>query len=1226
MAGNARFHNKFHRRNHHSIPSTGYPDSGTDPIASQDEPFLGDFYLGGSLSANGSAKIDGNLLVVGNLSALGEFSYIDTVVSVTSALSVVNTGTGPALTVWQYGDQPIARFIDKNDSCSLLLEDDGRISMNTCNLEPGIGLSINLNISATRSLTANASPGIYHYLVGSVAEGHAYAVGLDSHAEGVSSRSLGNFSHAEGLSALTLTQATASHAEGQQTITLGVASHAEGQNTRSNGTAAHAEGIFTLAEGGGSHAEGYFSHARGTYAHSEGALTSAWGLFGSHAEGFNTRAAGDHSHAEGISTVATGSASHTEGNATSASNLFSHAEGRLTLASGAYAHAEGDASTSSGVASHAEGYFTVASQTGAHAEGNNSKALNVGSHAEGAETVASGQNSHAEGAYTTARGGQSHAQGLYNSASGTNSFAAGRNSIAYGETSFVMGTESNAINRHSIALGFLANAAHQESLVYSNYCNYYGSSSFADNTFNVFASGGAFILDPTTIGDPASAVKLIVDGSGLVGVNTPSPGEQLTVYGNISSNGTLSAGGPGFNFIQGNLGVGHRVPVEKLSISGNLSASGTLSAIGAGYNFLQGSLGIGSNNAAPNNAKLTINGSTSALGTLTATSENYFPLVTTANRNVSASTSDTNFNLIQGKLGINTYPLTSYGLHIRGGNIRVDGADWSSVAGFDGTIYDSDGQSLFDLRSARVGANYSLSIAESGLGYFMKFFGGRTGDTNPFISVKNNTPIRFAQFNSFYGTGFVENARIGSTGNLVVGIANDGTEKLTVAGNISASGTLSASGTGYNYFAGNVGINTFAPGEKLTVSGNISANGSLSASGTSSNYFAGKVGIGTNTPEQALHVLKASAGTVTAETNSIAVFEGGGSNHISILTPDSQTGGVVFGSPADNFGSYLSWNYDNNALKLATDKAGGFIQLLTGDEAEAVRITSSGNVGIGTTAPAEARLTVNGNISANGTLSASGTGNNYFAGNVSIGTDTPTANANLTIVKSTAGGGGAVSIVAGNASGDAASINFGYAGNTNRGQIRYLNGSTDAMSFYTSSNEMMRIRAGGQVGIGTTNPAERLTVNGNVSALSAVYTMGMQPIGFIPFVAKTTGFNLLGALNTNATVYTVPGGMRAMATGLHIVITNAVGTYTAGTMPSITLYAGSVSGPNQMIGLLALDTTPNYTAGRTSGTNSIGGNRNTTTSTIIVNIDTAAAGTSYTTLEATVYAFGYLIS
>jgi hypothetical protein len=95
------------------------------------------------------------------------------------------------------------------------------------------------------------------------------------------------------------------------------------------------------------------------------------------------------------------------------------------------------------------------------------------------------------------------------------------------------------------------------------------------------------------------------------------------------------------------------------------------------------------------------------------------------------------------------------------------------------------------------------------------------------------------------------------------------------------------------------------------------------------------------------------------------VFEGSGNSHITILTPNTQTAGVVFGSPADNFGSYLSWNHDNSALKLATAKPSGFIQLLTNNEAEAVRITSGGFVGIGTNNPSE-KLEVAGNIKASG--------------------------------------------------------------------------------------------------------------------------------------------------------------------------------------------------------------------------------------------------------------------
>lgn len=48
-----RFHTKFHNRNHHTSATPGYPDSGLDPIASKDAPFMGSFFISGSLSANG---------------------------------------------------------------------------------------------------------------------------------------------------------------------------------------------------------------------------------------------------------------------------------------------------------------------------------------------------------------------------------------------------------------------------------------------------------------------------------------------------------------------------------------------------------------------------------------------------------------------------------------------------------------------------------------------------------------------------------------------------------------------------------------------------------------------------------------------------------------------------------------------------------------------------------------------------------------------------------------------------------------------------------------------------------------------------------------------------------------------------------------------------------------------------------------------------------------------
>ena len=56
MAGNARFHDKLHRKNHHTLPSADYPDSAIDPIASHEEPFQGDFVINGSLSTNGTIQ------------------------------------------------------------------------------------------------------------------------------------------------------------------------------------------------------------------------------------------------------------------------------------------------------------------------------------------------------------------------------------------------------------------------------------------------------------------------------------------------------------------------------------------------------------------------------------------------------------------------------------------------------------------------------------------------------------------------------------------------------------------------------------------------------------------------------------------------------------------------------------------------------------------------------------------------------------------------------------------------------------------------------------------------------------------------------------------------------------------------------------------------------------------------------------------------------------------
>ena len=97
----------------------------------------------------------------GNLSVLGSLTYLDSVITTTSALSVINYGTGPALTIKQYGAAPIATFIDA-DGGYMTIADTGSVGIGT--QLPNEKLTVVGNISATGtifgsfSLSAGAIP------------------------------------------------------------------------------------------------------------------------------------------------------------------------------------------------------------------------------------------------------------------------------------------------------------------------------------------------------------------------------------------------------------------------------------------------------------------------------------------------------------------------------------------------------------------------------------------------------------------------------------------------------------------------------------------------------------------------------------------------------------------------------------------------------------------------------------------------------------------------------------------------------------------------------------------------------------------------------------------------------------------------------------------------------------------------------------------------------------
>ena len=84
------------------------------------------------LAVAGDGLFTSDLTVQGDLTVTGDFTCLDTTISVTSALSVQNAGTGPALIVNQTGSNDIVDFRDDGTSV-FYIEDGGFVGLGTTN-------------------------------------------------------------------------------------------------------------------------------------------------------------------------------------------------------------------------------------------------------------------------------------------------------------------------------------------------------------------------------------------------------------------------------------------------------------------------------------------------------------------------------------------------------------------------------------------------------------------------------------------------------------------------------------------------------------------------------------------------------------------------------------------------------------------------------------------------------------------------------------------------------------------------------------------------------------------------------------------------------------------------------------------------------------------------------------------------------------------------------------
>ena len=314
--------------------------------------------------------------------------------------------------------------------------------------------------------------------------------------------------------------------------------------------------------------------------------------------------------------------------------------------------------------------------------------------------------------------------------------------------------------------------------------------------------------------------------------------------------------------------------------------------------------------------------------------------------------------------------------------------------------------------------------------------------------------------------------------------------------------------------------------------GTVGTKWGLYITGETKNYFSGSLGIGTTSPTSKLHVYGGPVFIENTGTNAVGVYVNNNSTSTAAYSyilngprPGTTTGGAVHfinGSGRTDDGGVSTYNIRNDSGNLRLGSA-SFSTIL------------EGNVGIGTTSPAY-KLDVTGNINFTGTLyqngiafsgggggssvwTASGSNIYYNSGNVGIGVTSP--GVSLDILKPSSynpririGSSGSF------ADDELFAISFG-ATSTSIGVHSAAKGvfGKQGLAIHTANTQEFGIKTdgwtnlfaidcnsknayfAGNVGIGTTNPAATLDVNG--------YILNNNPAFYAQRTSSVTGPNVI---------------------------------------------------------------------------------------------------------------------
>ena len=432
-------------------------------------------------------------------------------------------------------------------------------------------------------------------------------------------------------------------------------------------------------------------------------------------------------------------------------------------------------------------------------------------------------------------------------------------------------------------------------------------------------------------------------------------------------------------------------------------------------------------------------------------------------------------------------------------------------------------------------SNYAF-YSQGGDNYFGGNVGiGMTPAASAVLSAKG--AVRLYGATSGYN-GFVASAVAGST--VWTLPVNDGTNGQVLTTNGAGQLAWTTAGGGSGDFKADGSVNM--TGTLKHIAGTVAAPGSTFVGDTSTGFFqpasstvgvavggaeklrvnaSGYVGVGTSSPSSLLDVAGAvnvAYGTSAAPSLGFENDTGTGFYHTaSGITGYSSLGVAKFTmstglTSTSNFGFQVNTGAGSAAAPTFTfhgEAVSGMWQPSFGNIAfsasgvEVVRMTASGNVGIGTITPA-AKLSVNGSMVVmgstsgyNGFVASAVAGSTVWTLPVNDGTSGQvlTTNGSGQLAWTTAGGGsgdfmknGSVNMTGNFVAqpGTAASPGVTFVGDTTTGTFQPASSN---LGWSVAGAEKMRINASGYVGIGTTSPTYGLEVkvvaSGTVSSFAA---------------------------------------------------------------------------------------------------------------------------------------------